>query len=45
METTEDSIVFVQNLYDLGAKEVVAIKIDDYPEGQNAGKTGGDIAG
>jgi hypothetical protein len=37
METTEESIEYVQHLYDLGAVTVIACKIAEYEEGQNSG--------
>ncbi len=37
MDSTEESIRFVQNLYDLGAQKVVAVEIDEYDEGENTG--------
>lgn len=37
LETTEESIALVQDLYDRGAIEVLACKIDIYPDGQNSG--------
>jgi hypothetical protein len=33
----DESIVFVQRLYELGAEKVIAVKIDEYPEGANTG--------
>jgi hypothetical protein len=33
----DESIRFVQRLYDLGAEKVLAVKIDEYPEGANTG--------
>lgn len=37
MDTTEESIRFIQHLYDLGATTVLAVEIDEYPDGQNTG--------
>jgi hypothetical protein len=38
-ETREESIAVIQEIYDAGAEEVLAVEIDDYPdEGQNTGK-------
>jgi hypothetical protein len=34
---TDESIRLVQRLYDLGAQKVLAVEIDDYPEGANTG--------
>lgn len=33
----EESIEFVERLYDLGAEKVLAVEIDEYPEGANTG--------
>jgi hypothetical protein len=33
----DESIEFVQRLYDLGAEKVLAVEIDEYPEGANTG--------
>lgn len=33
----DESLEFVQRLYDLGAEKVLAVKIDEYPEGANTG--------
>src|SRR5688500_2299129 len=33
----DESIQFVQRLYDLGAEKVLAVEIDEYPEGANTG--------
>ncbi len=39
LETNRESIALVQQIYDAGATEVLAVEIDDYPgEGQNTGK-------
>ena len=32
-----ESMQFVQRLYDLGAEKVLAVEIDEYPEGANTG--------
>lgn len=37
MPTTKESVEFVQRRYDLGAVNVLAVEIDTYPTGQNAG--------
>lgn len=37
-ESTEESIALIQQIYDAGAEEVLAVDIDEYPEGQNTGK-------
>ena len=38
-ETTEESIALIEEVYDAGAAEVLAVEIDEYPdEGQNTGK-------
>jgi len=34
-QKTEDSIAFVQQLYDLGAEQVLAVGINEYHQGQN----------
>jgi 5,10-methylene-tetrahydrofolate dehydrogenase/methenyl tetrahydrofolate cyclohydrolase len=34
-QKTEDSIAFVQQLYDLGAEQVLAVEINEYNRGQN----------
>ena len=36
--TTAESVAFVQRLYDLGAKDVTAVEINEYATGQNTGK-------
>lgn len=36
MEPVE-SVQFIQRLYDLGAEEVLAVDIDEYPDGANTG--------
>ena len=37
--TNEESIALIQRIYDAGAVEVIAVRIDEYPgEGQNTGK-------
>src|SRR4051794_23591656 len=33
----DESLAFVQRLYDLGAEQVLAVEIDEYPEGANTG--------
>jgi hypothetical protein len=33
----DESIAFVTRLYDLGAEQVLAVEIDEYPEGANTG--------
>lgn len=33
----DESIRFVQHLYDLGAETVLAVAIDEYPDGANSG--------
>jgi hypothetical protein len=37
-ESTQESLALIQQIYDAGAKEVLAVQIDEYPEGQNTGK-------
>jgi hypothetical protein len=37
MQTTQESIAFVEHLYDLGAEQVLAVEIDEYDGGQNTG--------
>jgi hypothetical protein len=37
METTEESIDYVQRLYDAGAVKVLAVEIDEYGSDQNTG--------
>jgi hypothetical protein len=34
---TQESIEFVERLYGLGAQEVLAVEIDEYPDGANSG--------
>ncbi|SRR6266536_5561832 len=34
---TEESVEFIERLYDLGAEQVLAVEIDEYPEGENTG--------
>ncbi|MHC4333566.1 MAG: hypothetical protein ACYSUP_02735 [Planctomycetota bacterium] len=38
LETTDESITLVQEIYEAGAVYVLAVEIDEYPEGQNTGK-------
>ncbi len=37
METNEESVAYVKRLYDAGAVEVIAVKIDEYDQDQNTG--------
>jgi len=37
LETTEESIAFIQRLYTLGAKTVLAVEIIEWEEGENTG--------
>ncbi len=38
LETNEESISLVELIYNAGASEVLAVEIDEFPEGQNTGK-------
>jgi hypothetical protein len=33
----EESVDFVRRLYDLGAEQVLAVEVDEYPDGANTG--------
>lgn len=35
LDTTDASIAFVETIYNLGAVEVLAVQIEEYPEGQS----------
>jgi hypothetical protein len=37
MATTEESVAFVEHLYSLGAKNVLAVKIVEWEKGENSG--------
>jgi hypothetical protein len=37
MATTAESVAYVQRLYDAGAVRVLAVKIDEWSDGQNTG--------
>jgi hypothetical protein len=37
LDTTEESIAFIQRLYSLGAKTVLAVKIIEWEQGENTG--------
>src|SRR5688572_7455985 len=38
LETNEESLQLIELIYAAGATEVLAVEIDEFPEGQNTGK-------